>query len=452
MKKYKSLIIFIIILIINTSIIIIRPLQDLDEIWNYNFANCVSKGMIPYKDFNMVPMPLLPIICSLFLNIFGNELLVMRILAIILNTVIFFLIYKILEVLNINKYCRYVVIAMLIYLFEKYMCIDYNFAVLLITLIIIYIELCENKKKENLISKCNLKTEFIIGVMAGICIAFKQSTGLAIFIGAISYKVFEIRSKIDITRFLKILLIRILGASIPIIFLIIYLIYNDAFYEFIDYCILGVKTFNNYISYKMLIKSNEMVIKILSILAPLSICIMPIISIIKKKKEIFIIWIYSLCEFVVVYPISDKIHFLIGSVPTIIGIVYVCYNILKKLNLKMIKEGRYLKYFTECAIYLMIMLAICISIKDICSYIKDCKQYIELKHFKYIMADEKLSYNIKIIDNFILNQDKPVYILDAEAAIFMIPIDKYNKKYDLFLKGNLGSKRRRWRNRKTKAE
>ena len=31
-----------------------------------------------------------------------------------------------------------------------------------------------------------------------------------------------------------------------------------------------------------------------------------------------------------------------------------------------------------------------------------------------------------------------MYILDAEAAIYMIPIDKYNKDYDMFLKGNIG--------------
>ena len=28
--------------------------------------------------------------------------------------------------------------------------------------------------------------------------------------------------------------------------------------------------------------------------------------------------------------------------------------------------------------------------------------------------------------------------MDAEAAIYMIPIDRYNKDYDMFLKGNIG--------------
>ena len=48
----------------------------------------------------------------------------------------------------------------------------------------------------------------------------------------------------------------------------------------------------------------------------------------------------------------------------------------------------------------------------------------------------------KKIDDFILEENrkgKNVYILDATAALYMIPIDKYNKNYDMFLKGNLGA-------------
>lgn len=51
----------------------------------------------------------------------------------------------------------------------------------------------------------------------------------------------------------------------------------------------------------------------------------------------------------------------------------------------------------------------------------------------------------EIIDvgNFIEDTEKlgkKVYILDATSAIFMIPIDRYNKDFDMFLLGNLGDK------------
>ena len=47
---------------------------------------------------------------------------------------------------------------------------------------------------------------------------------------------------------------------------------------------------------------------------------------------------------------------------------------------------------------------------------------------------------MKEVDNYILlNKNNNVYILDSEAAIYMIVLNKYNKNFDMFLKGNLGS-------------
>ena len=48
--------------------------------------------------------------------------------------------------------------------------------------------------------------------------------------------------------------------------------------------------------------------------------------------------------------------------------------------------------------------------------------------------------SVKEIEDYIMSQQEKVIILDATAALYMIPIDKYNKNYDMFLKGNLGSK------------
>ena len=45
---------------------------------------------------------------------------------------------------------------------------------------------------------------------------------------------------------------------------------------------------------------------------------------------------------------------------------------------------------------------------------------------------------VKNIGEYINSSQKKVYILDATASVYMIPIDKYNKDYDMFLKGNLG--------------
>lgn len=74
------------------------------------------------------------------------------------------------------------------------------------------------------------------------------------------------------------------------------------------------------------------------------------------------------------------------------------------------------------------------------SYLKAEKED-SLKTFKYIPKDEALSNRIKLVDEYILKEKdngKSIYILDSEAALYFIPLDIYNKDYDMFQKGNLG--------------
>ena len=66
---------------------------------------------------------------------------------------------------------------------------------------------------------------------------------------------------------------------------------------------------------------------------------------------------------------------------------------------------------------------------------------VEISHYKNIEVSENLVERIKNMDNYILQKEQEgqkVYILDSDAAIYMIPINKYNKDYDMFLKGNIG--------------
>ena len=66
---------------------------------------------------------------------------------------------------------------------------------------------------------------------------------------------------------------------------------------------------------------------------------------------------------------------------------------------------------------------------------------VEISHYKNIEVSENLVERIKNMDNYILQKEQEgqkVYILDSDAAIYMISINKYNKDYDMFLKGNIG--------------
>ena len=75
-EKICNLLLFILIFFVILSIVILKPLDDLDEIWNYNFSRNIANGLVPYRDFNMVITPLLSIISGLILKITFNELLI----------------------------------------------------------------------------------------------------------------------------------------------------------------------------------------------------------------------------------------------------------------------------------------------------------------------------------------------------------------------------------------
>ena len=142
------------------------------------------------------------------------------------------------------------------------------------------------------------------------------------------------------------------------------------------------------------------------------------------------------------YPISDEIHFLIASTITFIGLAYILYlfgiTIYNKINLQSKKK---IYKITSLLISTILIAFIAVKgIENITEYIKQEKNET-IEHYKNIQISEYLQERINEIDNFILEQEKEnkkVYILDAEAAIYMIPINNYNKDYDMFLKGNIG--------------
>ena len=490
-EKSKRLIcnisIFLIIALAIAVVVIPKAIGNLDELWNFNFANNVENGLVPYRDFNMVQTPLLPMINAIFLAIFGNELIVMRILACLLCAGVLFTFYKILNLLKANKGISLFVVMALFYMLKDYFCMDYNFAVLFVTLIIIYIELRRNLyNKENINAieigdaieslntnkNCsqsstnketkennktdlknnklnNWKTDLILGILAGICIMLKQSTGAIVTIALLGYNLLLVRSKEEFIQYLKSTGIKILGVLIPVTLIFIYLAINGAVDDFWDYCIAGIKTFTNKIPYSRLLDNEKLYIKILSIVAPITFMGTFLYSVFKRNKTFLIISSLSIASFSAAYPIADEVHFLIGILPTGIIICVILDFLIKaivrgisKLINKISNREKYINIWIE---YFLIFMVIGLtawygykSIPNIKDYFANCKN--DVKHFANIVITDYTYQKIQAMDYFIKSQDKPVYILDAEAALYQIPLDIYYKDYDMFLIGNIGSK------------
>ena len=433
-----NIVIIAIIAIIAISAIFTKPISDLDEIWNFNFARNISDGLVPYKDFNMVPTPLFSMLCGTVLLFFGKQLIIMRILAIALMCGVFYMAYKVLNKLLPNSIAM-LMLTMFVVLYKDIMCIDYNYAVLLIALVLLYIELCHIGENH---FEYSFKYNFLLGLLCGLAILFKQTTGVFISIACIGYKIFEIRDKDDIKRFTKIAITRMAGCIIPICLFVIYLVINGAMYDFISYTILGVRTFSNKIAYKTLFADN--VTALFSVIVPSTLFVMLNMIFIKEtKEEIYIIFAYAISSFIVTFPISDKIHFLIGSMITIIGTAYIIYEyIIKPYSTNIEKKKRIIVY---CLInFFTILFLLLFTFGELYNiytnyYLIDKEK--ELNHFINIPKNLALNERIIEVEKYILNQQsigRKVYILDAEAALYNIPLDIYNKDYDMFNKGNLG--------------
>ena len=428
MKKEKiyNFLLFILIFLSTLSIILLKPLNNLDEIWNYNFARNVADGLVPYKDFSMLQMPLLPIICGIILKIFTNQLIIMRILAALLDSAIIYTSYKLFNILNIKKEVCILFTFIIGSLLYDLLCIDYNYATLLFVLIIIYYEIKWYQQDAKLVSY-HFKRDFILGLLAGLTITLKQTTGIFICIALLGNKLVFVKSKEELKIYLKSFIYRVLGILLPLLCMLLYLLWNGALPDFISYTMKGVSGFSNYKSYANIIKWD--LLGVLSILVPITFIYAWIKSIIlEKDKAIYLLLVYGLAMFVVCFPISDKIHFMIGALPTLILILYELYNLIKKIlwtwavNFMMCATVLFLAYF---------------SILNLYHYFNNIDNTSVLNHYSAIPISKNFDDEIKVVDEFILN-NSDVKILDASAAIYMIPINRYNKNYDMFLKGNLG--------------
>lgn len=445
----KDFILFIFIAVMVFSIIAINPISNLDEIWNYNTARAIAQNLIPYKDISMITTPLLPMITALFLKLIANEVIVSRVLASVLWGGVLFSIFKILKLLIKEENTCLIITALLGLLFRDCYCIDYNILSLMFSLIILYIEL-KNIDKPHFE---NNKTDFLIGILAGLTVCTKQSIGAILAIIVVGYKIIFVQNKKEFIEYLKTAFKRIIGILIPIILVLIYLIVTNSLQDFINYAVLGISTFSNKIPYAKLMNNDKKEIQILSRIMPFILLAMAVLTIVlqnKKKKEnignidnkILTMLIYSLSTIIIMYPISDEIHFLIAGTITFIGLAYILYllgiAIYNKINLQSKKK---IYKITSLLISIILIAFIAVrGIENITEYIKQEKNET-IEHYKNIQISEYLQERINEIDNFILEQEKEnkkVYILDAEAAIYMIPINNYNKDYDMFLKGNIG--------------
>lgn len=439
-NKIVNSLIFIVILILSALLIFQEQIGDLDELWQYSFANNIYNGLVPYKDFNMIVTPLFPFVASVFLRIFSNQLIVMRIFNTLVFVFILFITYKIFQLLKIDKIKSLFFVLILYFLFYLNLGVEYNYLILLITLTSLYFELRNIDKYEIF----NHNKDIVLGILIGLTIVTKHTIGIALSVMFIFYKTIFIKNKQDYLAMKKIIIRRILGVMIPPVLLLIYLLFNNALHDCIDYCILGIMEFNNKVSYFNLFFNENIIINLFSFIMP--VFLLSIIALLKYRKEdnvakLLVMMIYAIVLFIGTFPIANDGHFIIygfiGIMSTLYSIYIVMKRIIKNKNIRV-----FINTFIQSAVIIFLIIYILMKISVLLKFYKDnniCKE--ELNHYYGVIINKNLLEQIESVDSYILNkkeEKKRVYILDAGAVLYMLPIDIYNKNYDMFNKGNFG--------------
>lgn len=374
-KVFKYVFIFLLIL---GFTLICSPL-NLDEVWNYGFANNLYKNLVPYKDFNMVLTPFYPFLMSLPFYIFGSNILVIH----ITNALLLVGCYYILEKMLGNK-------SSIILLFMFFPCCtvfpNYNSFLFLLLVLLIYLE----KFRKN---------DYLIGLLLGIGILTKQTVGLCLLLPSLFY----IKRK-------KILLKRLIGISIPLIIFTAYLIVFDCFYEFIDLCFLGLFDFTG----------NNKGINLLLFFG-ISLVIATINFLMKDRKNISNYYVLSFYSIMI--PIVDIYHFM-----------YAFWAFLLLLLPKINKRIVNYEMFSFASI-------IALGVFNFYYNVGDGKIIYpnDLEHFEYRMISEanyKFTWDVNRF--LITNKNKKIIFLNANSYYFRIINNEECGYLDLINRGNWG--------------
>ena len=378
-KVMKYFFAFFIILIFN---LICSPI-NLDEIWNYGFANNMYRGLVPYLDFNMVIPPFYPWLMSLPFYLFGSSMLVFHITNSLILTACLFLLEK--------MYQDKMWIFFLFFFFP----VNSTFPNYNLFLFILLVLLCYTEKE--FVPKYSW-SHYLVGFLLGIVILTKHTIGIVLLFPSLYY----VKEK-------EALLKRMIGCLVPVLIFTISLVISGSFSSFINLCILGLFDF----SYN----SEFFTIYVFFFL----IILFSTIYFIKKNPKDIINY-YVLCFYSIVVPIVDLYHFLYAFFAFLL---LICSRIKKK-------------YFNYPVLSIICVLAFAVIIArdnsfDISYYPNDVNHF-EMRFINY----ERLQFTKKMNRFLDENKDKKIIFLSSDSYYFKIINDEDIGYLDLINQGNLG--------------
>ena len=417
-----------------------KHVSNLDEIWNFNIAKEIVKGNIPYKDISLITTPLFYYIAAIPLKLIANELIVYRVLEAVIITVMLYLTFKIFQKINKNEFIPYVLLSIMCLFIKQILALNYNFLVVLWVLIIINLEISK-------LNKNKIWYNLVIGLLAGVAILTKQTAGAFIALFSVILVILDCNSKKELKQSIKNIAFRILGIMIPVAIFVIYLLIINSLNDFISYTILSISTFNNKIGIARYFNSSEFKFKAIQIglygLAIVGIVYELIIRILNRKPcRVVKLINYAIPLMILIYPIADDEHFVLGFfVWAIIGLIEIANILEKAKDTAKSKILDFLISFLVIFVTLLSMYKIAFEIYTNMKQYNEAQKNNEFKYYKELIVSDGIKERVKTCSDLYekyKSEGKELVILDAEAAPYLLPTDSYRKNYDMFNKGNFG--------------
>lgn len=417
MKEKKQILFLIIVgFLFITAQILGYNLVPGDGIWNFGAIYKLSQGKKMYTDIGIITTDLFFTIGKLLFTLFGSNFFVFQIYNYIIVMSLILLSYKILSILNIKPLFKILTIIIILS-FPIFYIPSYNILVIVLMEIGIIFDL-KNSNKSNLIH----------GLLAVIILLTNQKGGVGYIFAFVMVKILINKlNKKTIKEIISSLFIFLLGMIVTSIYYYI----NGNLKDLINIGFLGMIDFG----------SNNLNAEIICLYYTPVFLLMITTSIVLLKKikdntvknNIIILLLYGIGSLILIYPIFNYFHILIGLLIFVIlcmyNVTYIFSDILdEKAIIKVIKIIIFVVIAYESA--LLISRATKIN-----------KQNLNYNNPYYgAYFDNDIIENKKNVCTFIKNNDKKVIVLSDYALLYGIELNQFNGYFDMPLNGNLGYK------------
>ena len=434
-KKHKFIYSAILILFCFSGLVIaFYKLGVTDEIFTFANIYKLDNGVGLYSENNVIITPLYFYIGYAFLKIFGMNMFVYKLFGILIFEIIFLVILKILNKLNITISKGVIYIILILVPFAKILYINgpnYNTLAMLFWLI----GMCQLIKKDKFEVKILEQ-----GLISALIFASKQNIGIYYLIGLSIFTIYNYRANIK-TILKKLFSIYIVFGIVTIAWIGILAIQGE-FKDFINYCFLGIGEFSQK---HMKVNKWYMLWYLIPLLTIIGVIIAKTKYHVSSENKILKITIFFLCfmisSLLIGYPLFNIYHITLAVFISIIYCIYIAEQVLFKM--KDILDRKPVRVVLIGYIILVLLINI-IQITKFTKFITSDEYNVSFDNPYFGMyITEEWKNKINEIINFIEEKkqnNQEVVIFSNEANIYQILLKQNYQDFDLPHLGNWGYK------------